>query len=474
MSDETNKINPGAANEQTPMANRAATIILAKNGWSKDDGGYEISTQAISSITVKENMFAKLPTATIVFTDDGSIIHGGDFSVGEKLFLTITPGSDKDDVIYKPYLKCSFIIEDITYVLDPEHQIYNTTLNCIYDAEAYLCNVIRWPIENDLDVTNLERQFTSEAVLSDVCQAGGLKFSCELEEEPDDKMTWINVNKTCSEFAQYIVEHAWIDDEDLPLLYVDVEGNAVYTSLNTLAEAPTRAQYMNTIKFQKKYEDKSTNNDMPASYVRLYSSAVIYNVGHSLLNGAYGMKHYIYNPYNTEELSLVDFMTTNDNTEAVTNNDFYSRYKVFWDQDPDAFDPEEDDVMPHAIRIGKVSNKSPGGIGTRRWYTSSTKFMETHEYFDYAKWHNKVLRDAWCQQVAYITVTTNEQMSLDADGQHVHLGDKIEVDYSTVDVDTSLQSNKYIVGGITHFWSKGGAYTLKISCVSDGIGGKGE
>lgn len=474
MAGENNVLNPGSAVEQTPRVNRCASVILSIGAPTKDDGGFEIDPISITSISINENMFAKLPTATIVLHDDGTYMHDVGFDIGKRMYITITPGNEQSDIIYKPYIQTNFIVEDIQYTYDSAAGLYAITLMCIYDAEAYLCDVYKWPIENKADILNEERQFNSRDVLSEICSAGGLKFACELEDDPDDEMTWLNIDKTCSEFAQYIVAHAWLGDPDLPILYVDKDGTAIYTSLNTMAEAPIRANYVSTEYFQKFVENKQSADAEAENtpYMRLYDSATITNIGHTQLNGAYGMKHYIYNPYNKDELNILEFAPVGELSDAITNNEYYSRYKVFWDSE-EGEDPEDEGTLMHPERIGNISTKSTHAIGTTRWITSSTRFKQTHEFFDYAVWHNKVLRDAWAQSIAELTVNTNEQMSLDADGQHVHLGDKIKVDFATVKKQSSVQSNTYLVGGITHFWSNGGSYVLKLTCVSDGIGGIG-
>ena len=69
-----------------------------------------------------------------------------------------------------------------------------------------------------------------------------------------------------------------------------------------------------------------------------------------------------------------------------------------------------------------------------------------------------------------ISVTDQPGYAQDPE-QQLRLGNKINIDMSSINHDSSVQTNNFIVTGLTHDISFGSKYTIMATCVSDGIGG---
>jgi hypothetical protein len=101
-------------------------------------------------------------------------------------------------------------------------------------------------------------------------------------------------------------------------------------------------------------------------------------------------------------------------------------------------------------------------------------FKQNHQYYDYAPIHHEAVKHAFFQQFAFMTISVTDQPGYAEDPAILlKLGDKIKIDTSTLAHDTSIQTNNFIVTGLTHHIAFGTKYTIMATCVSDGIGGIG-
>lgn len=462
MADENEILDPSSYNESLPMFSVNTEVELLYGGDDPKKAA-NIPVGKIRRLDVKENFFTKLPQLNIVLGDQGNYFNNYGFQIGHIFHVKITPIVSNKDLLPKPYVSAKFVIQSIEYTTDMDRNDYVYTFNCVYEAEKFLNNICVWP-RVDIDMTNVNRKYTSEELLQLVVPMGGLSFVSELESAPDDSMAWLNASLTYSEFTDKIVKHAWIDDEDMPLLYVDREGTAHYNSINNLCKQASKATYIPSSLYNKKYLDTSNNPNKKPSGYRTYTDIEFHNIGYIQNQGGYGVKSTIYNPFNVLEMNPIEFkpLVAKDPVllKNTTFNDGCIRYRDFHD---------------NKLRIGNISNKSPGQTDNMRYAMTKMHFKDTHQYYDYAEQHHESIKRAFFQQFVFITVDVPNQPDYDFDPtQKIMLGDRITIRTDNLGYKTSKQSGDFIVTGITHNFYSSSNYTILITAVSDGINGINE
>lgn len=454
------KLDPSSAGHSAPSAS-VNNIVEVLYGSDDPKKAYHIPNGKISKIEIKESFFTKLPTLKLMLNDVGSLFDTVGFQIGNRINVKVTPVVSDPDVIPPPYVNSSFIIQSISYFTDPDKKDYIYEINGIYPAEKYLNDICAWPV-TEIDATNLDKQYTSEDILNFVCSRGGLKFVSELESSPDDNMAWLNSSLSYVDFASKIVKHAWIADDDMPILYVDKDGVAHYNSLNNICKGAVKATYIQNTLYDMKYRDKSgkPSNKKPSGY-RTYNSLEYKNLGYIQNQGGYGIKTRIYNPYNAKEINIIDFTPViPTNTAAASLNDTCVRENEFHD---------------NKTRIAAISNKSPGQTTNCRYSFAKMHFKQTHAHYDYAPQHNESIKRAFFQQFAFLTVDAVNQPDYEYDPQQkLSLGDRITIRTDSVASQGSIQSGDFIITGLVHSFFVNSNYTVLISAVNDGINGIGQ
>ena len=452
-------LDPSAAGQSAQSAS-VNNVVEVLYGGDDPKKTYQIPNSKISKIEIKESFFSKLPTLKLMLNDVGTLFDSVGFQIGNTINVKVTPIVSDPDLIPKPYVNSKFVIQSISYFVDADKKDYIYEINGIYSAEKYLNDICVWPV-TEIDAINLDKQYTSEDILSLVCSRGGLKFVSELESSPDDNMAWLNSSLSYSEFADKIVKHAWIADDDMPMLYVDKDGVAHFNSLNNVCKGAVKATYIQNTLYDMKYKDKSNNPNKKPSGYRTYNSIEFRNMGYIQNQGAYGIRTQIYNPYNAKELNLLEFTPViPDNPLATTLNDTCIREKDFHD---------------NKKRIANIANKSPGQAENIRYSFSKMHFKQTHGHYDYAPQHNESIKRAFYQQFVFLTVDAVNQPDYDYDPQQkLSLGDRITVRTDSVANQGSIQSGDFIVASLVHTFFVNSNYTVIITGVNDGVNGVGQ
>ena len=452
-------LDPSAAGQSAQSAS-VNNVVEVLYGGDDPKKAYQIPNSKISKIEIKESFFSKLPTLKLMLNDVGTLFDSVGFQIGNTINVKVTPIVSDPDLIPKPYVNSKFVIQSISYFVDADKKDYIYEINGIYSAEKYLNDICIWPV-TEIDAINLDKQYTSEDILSLVCSRGGLKFVSELESSPDDNMAWLNSSLSYSEFADKIVKHAWIADDDMPMLYVDKDGVAHFNSLNNVCKGAVKATYIQNTLYDMKYKDKSNNPNKKPSGYRTYNSIEFRNMGYVQNQGAYGIRTQIYNPYNAKELNLLEFTPVlPDNPMATTLNDTCIREKDFHD---------------NKKRIANIANKSPGQAENIRYSFSKMHFKQTHGHYDYAPQHNESIKRAFYQQFVFLTVDAVNQPDYDYDPQQkLSLGDRITVRTDSVANQGSIQSGDFIVASLVHTFFVNSNYTVIITGVNDGVNGVGQ
>lgn len=471
MEDEKTTLDSSTATASSTVSTQTCdiTVIYGSNDPNK---GFNIPVDKITEIIIRENFFLLLPTMTLTLDDVGTIFHDVNFQIGNTIYVKILPEMiSHDAVASKPLLEATFKIQAIENSTDFDRNSCTYTFHCMYSAEKYLNDICIWPKFDTMagKLPSLDKSYTSADTLQVVLRNAGLKPNIDFDSKPDDNMSWLNSTLTYSEFTKKIIDHAWISDDDMPILFVDRGGNAYYTSINTLCGKATTSNFIHQTRYQKLYDTKNENTsnteEKPSAY-SVYYDLVLTNHGYLQNDGGYNVKKYIFNPYNATLLNPLTFKPVSfniTNLKAITLNDTCFRAKDF-----------KDTGKNNRLRLGKISNRSDSQGETVRYHSVSTYFRQTHQYYDYAPIHHDSIKHAFFQQFAFMTISVTDQPGYEKDPkQMLKLGDRISIDMSSMSHESSVQSNNYIVSGLTHYISFGSKYVIMATCVSDGVGGIG-
>ena len=431
--------------------------------------GFVITNSKIIKILVHESFFQRLPSMTLVLNDIGTYFHDVGFQIGNSIFLTITPDLG-GTIDIKPYIDSEFRIESIEYGLDQDSNNYCYTIRCTLAAEKYLNDIFVWPKDDSGTLLNTSKIFSSAEVIRACMTHGGLLCDTMSFPTANDSMAWLNASLCHADFVDKIVEHAWISENDMPILYVDKSGTGHYTSLNTLCDAATVSNFIQKSKYQKLHDETKgvEENAKPVPY-KVYDSLRYVNAGFLQNQGGYGIKTKIFDPRNEVGINPVDFpvMVTKiipTTLKKPSINEFCFRSKEFHDTGKD-----------NKLRLGVISNKSQTQLENIRYNTVATHFIETHEHYDYAPMHHASIKRAFYQQFVFMTIDTSFQPFVDPDGNPIILlGQRVSVDPASVNNQQTINAGDFLVVGLTHTFYTGRKYTIMASCVSDGINGIGE
>lgn len=431
--------------------------------------GFPISNSKIRKIRIHESFFQRLPSMTLFLNDIGTYFHDVGFQIGNSIFITITPNIEsKVDV--KPYIDTEFRIESIEYGLDQDNNDYCYIINGTLSAEKYLNDIFVWPKDDSGTLLNTSKIFSSAEVVRACMTHGGLKCDTLSFPNANDSMAWLNASLCHADFVDKVVSHAWIAENDMPILYVDKSGTGHYTSLNTLCDAASVGNFIQVSKYQKLHDELkgAEVNSKPVPY-KVYESLRYVNAGFLQNQGGYGIKTKIFDPRNEAGISQDDFpvMVTKiipTTLKKPSINELCFRSKEFHDTGKD-----------NKLRLGIISNKSQTQLESIRYNTVATHFIETHEHYDYAPMHHESIKRAFYQQFVFMSIDSINQPFVDPEGNPIILlGQRISIDPATVNNQQTIGDGDFLVAGLTHTFYTSSKYTIVASCVSDGINGIGE
>lgn len=430
---------------------------------NKQDCGQPIEQDSISEIRITESIFGTLPKMIIKVFDNGEWANTFAFKAGTNIRLIIIPKNGNNDYESIPLLDCFFTLEGINTIIDAASCKYIYELSCIYSCESFINQVCSWPITEILAKLKSYKK-TSKEVLEEVIGKTSLKFTYKCATEPSDNMLWLNKTLTFSKFAKHIIDHAWLGENDLPLMYINKNGQFVYDSLNRLVGQNVKTNYIFEQNYVKKKETAIANSKNNVTD-KPYQDILFYNVPYKAFDDGCTIQMSQYNPYNRSEID------TNKQKPQKVQNEQENSYRQY-------------EFNGNGTRLSSISNKSPKSINllNKREYTG-IYFKELHEFYNVAPLHHKNIRNAFFTNFCYITINTDEQFdSKDLDPQvnqkdkeiamsYINLGDKIHVDASDSKYRNDLLSGDFIVSGITHLWAPNHNYTLLLQCVNDGTNG---
>ncbi len=440
------------------------------------DQGKVIEAGSIKEIVIEENLFSLLPTIRIEVEDQGAFFSAYNFKNGDKLYFIVTPVVADKTEEPKTYIDSVFVIQNISCVPSIGSRNYQYVIIGIYDAQSYLNEIASYP-KTTLESLIEQNRMRSDQAIREVLDDTTLKLTTEVN--GDDTSLWINCNKTRAQYVEKIVEHAWIAEDDAPVLYANVEGKAFYTSIKTLAAK----KKLCTFKEIKTYVDELKNDGVKEDLNYPYTSMEYLHAAGPILNqGGYKVCANYYTPYNADSLKSEDIAEKSVDVQQLLT-DMVTQGNL-----------EAEDLAPAQLADGKTkgkfreavyqqddpyiatqSNKAPSQMNRlTKYINAGVYFQEFHDHYDLAPVHNEMIRRSFFQNFVNMTVDVHRMPDEFKTGKcRPVLGDKIFLDFSTVSDIDKIHNGNYIICGISHHFKAFQSYTMLVKCVTDGVFGRG-
>lgn len=419
-------------------------------------------------VKVNENMFSLLPTLEIQIEDAGNLFTRYNIKQGGIIYLIITPNNEafKENAAY---VNSMFVIQSIITRAQPGKPNFTHILKCTYNAQNFLNEYISYPPNDGLTnvVKNLIKLPTKELsseVIENVLKKSSLKFLEDFNEsELHDSCVWINANQPRYKFIDKIVNHAWTENGDSPILFTDRNGYCHYTSLNNLTKKEIKIHVYNTKLFQQiSRPDNDKKLLLTNEFIFINSNGTNFN------ENGYKLEQFSYDPIIFDHFSLKDIF----NTDFKTNNKLnYNnpRSKNITSLSINHFVTNNTDS-----KLSSQLNKTPTSVNNLSLkYDAGMHFNHTHNYYDVAPKHNENVRKTFFNIFVKFAVDS-KFFDMDYNNKKLRpeLGDIIYLDFSYGENESDkIHTGKYMVVGINNAWIKNGSYTLSYQCVSDGYYG---
>ena len=439
--------------------------------------GRLISSQGIKEIVIEENIFSLLPTIRIEIEDQGSYFSGYNLKNGDRIYFIVTPIIANEGEDPTPYVDSVYTIQNVSCIPIIESSNYQYVIIGIYDAQSYLNEIASYP-KTTIDSLLFQNTKRSDEAIQEVLDDTTLKLSKKIE--GSDKGLWLNCRKTRAQFIEKIVEHAWIDEDDAPILYTNLNGETIYTSIKTIAQQKKLCTFTNVKNYIESLQGSSTQKEdleYPFTSVQFLHAA-----GPILNQGGYKVRANYYTPYNI--LSLFDTDITPKDIDVV---ELLKELALQGNLDPMVIvdaqiaDKKTLGKFREAIYqqndpyIASRSNKAASQLDRlTKNIDAGVYFKEYHDHYDIAPVHNEMIRRSFFQNFINMTVDVHR---LPKEFQTAKcrpvLGDKINMDFSTSDAIDKIHTGNYIIAGISHHFKAFQSYTMEIKCVTDGTYGMG-
>lgn len=438
--------------------------------------GILIPANLISSLEISEDMFSLLPTFKLQIQDKGSFFTGFNVKNGDRIFIKITPNIEIEGKEPKPYIEGEYCIQSINCLPELASGTYNYTFIGIYNAQTYLNQVTTYPKTTELSLITRDEKTSGEAI-HEVLDDTPLKYVevCS----PADASLWINCNDTRAQFIEKIVEHAWIEEDDAPILYTDGYGQTYYTSVKTLAKQKSLCKFEHIKYYYEKIKPEGRDE-----LTMIYGDCDFLHAAGPILNqGGYKIKEAYYTPYNYTKLFDDDITYADLNfTDMITDI-------LLSTGDLDVTDLVIGQLIDK-ITLGKYrtieysqdepylatrSNKAAGQIeNISKYIDCGMHFQDYHSHYDLAPPHNEMIRRSFFQNFVNLLVDVHRLPEEFRNNKcRPTLSDKVYIDFSNADGIDKIHSGNYIICGIKHCFSANNSYTMQVKCVTDGTFGKG-
>lgn len=431
--------------------------------------GITIENESIECIDISENLFTMLPTINMVVNDSGRMFFRYNFRIGNTLNVRMKPASttkDDGDKTPAPYIDTMFTIQAITDIPDNRNNIYIHRVTGVYAAVSYLNSIVQYP--KDLSIFEVwPMQKTSAEAIATVLAETGLGFVADVS--PNDYSFWLNANETAANFCERIVQHAWIDYGDAPILFTDANGIAHLSSIKTICANKSRIEFAD----MQSSVDAETSEKTPTIMI---SDAFCLNAGGPVSNaGAYKVQTSFYTPKNIwSTQNIIEFPQEGQGLLGAAMGlvskflgggikDRSEAYRIKENQHNETF--LAGITNKQTSEMNNVTISSNGGM----------HFDELHTHYEIAPAHNEMIRRSFFQNFVRIAIDTSRQGDLyENPAYRPTIGSVVKCDFSSSTRIDTIHSGEYAVAEIVHKYSKGEPYTQNITLVNDGYFDVGE
>lgn len=437
--------------------------------------GKILSTQGIKEIVITENIFSLLPTIRLEVEDQGAYFAAYNLKNGDRIYFIVTPNVAEEGSEPKPYVDSVFAIQNISCF--PDNLNYQYTIIGIYDAQTYLNEVATYP-KTTIESVLMPNLKSSDEAIQEVLDDTSLKLSVKVK--PSDRGLWLNCRNTRAQFVDKIVNHAWVDEDDAPLIYTDANGSTTYTSVKTLARQKKLCTFTNVKNYVESLKGSSAEKE---DLVYPFTSVEYLHAAGPILNqGGYKVRASYYTPYNSESLYSSD-LVTNDVDIYELLMDLLSKGDIDASSIADAQTADkktlgkfrEATYSQDTPYIASRSNKAASQMDRlTRHVDAGMYFTEFHDHYDVAPIHNEMVRRTFFQNFINMTVDVHRlPKEYQTDKCRPVLGDKVNIDFSDANSVDKIHTGDYIVAGMTHHFKAFQSYTMEMKCVTDGTFGGG-
>lgn len=440
--------------------------------------GKIIGAESLKQITISEDIFSLLPTIKIEVEDQGAFFTSYNIKNGDTIYVTITPNIESEGNDPEPYVDSVFCVQSIDCIPMIDSNTFEYTIMGIFNAQNYLNEVSSYPKTSFESIYQTDMKRSDEAI-HEVLDDTPLVFANRID--GSDNSLWINCRNTRSQFIDKIIDHAWISEDDAPLLYTDLNGKTYYSSVKTFANTKKLCNFINV----KTYIDnlKTAIEDKEDLEYPFTSLEFLHAAGPILNQGGYKVKTNYYTPYNSLSLINSDITPKTDDIysmliDLVANGDLdYSAIMEAQLADGKTIGKFRESIYQQdEPYIAANSNKAASQMERlTRNVNIGMHFKDYHNHYDIAPIHNEMIRRSFFQNFVDMTVDTHRlPKEFKNNKARPVLGDKVNIDFSSskTNID-NIHTGNYIVAGRVHHFKPFKSYTIEYKCVTDGTFGTG-
>lgn len=428
--------------------------------------GLTIENENIDHIDIKENIFSKYPTISLTLNDVGRFFFRWALKIGDTLNVIMMPNRelmnlDEDEKI-KPYFQSSFTIQSVLNIPDAKNKYFIHKIEGIGSSIRLINNVITYPQNANL-LSPLQLRKSSADVIKEVCETNGIGFSGEVK--TNDESLWLSTMTSIDDFFDRLLNHAWIEEGDAPILFSDVSNTLHLTSIKTICKATSEVTMMDSME-RMKLDTNSTVIEI------LVSGAMCINIGGPVVNnGGYTTSTSFYTPRNNRSSQSVTEFPQHDSNiisgaSSLFNEDTDDRaaaYRTKEYQQLDTYLANKTNKQISELR--NISRHTNGGV----------HFDELHDHYEVSPDHNEMIRRSFFQNFVRVTVDTARQSSIfDKSNYRPKLGSVVVCDFSEKNRIERIHSGKYVIAEIIHRYARSEPYTQSMTLVNDGYFDAGE
>ena len=428
----------------------------------KEKATERVDMSTVRKLTFDENIFSVLPTMTLEIVDDGTYYNLKPMKIGRKIYAKIQSGAQVENEKEVSPLITRMTITSITQKINQGSGNCVMLINCCYDCQGFINKVPTYPVPG---LTSLPIPENSNDAIQKVCNAVGLTCDAELS-ELTDYMNYVNETLTAKKLVDKIVDHAWVDENDAPVFYVDLEGTAHFTSISKMCKPNNKLSCMGQVLFNRQYQRLQSKEEFYNTFL-LPAQKLIYqdihhiNLGAKINNVGGGIiKAAVYDPVGLTSVALglknknstPDVNNTGISEKANTNYNCYSG-------------------SADTIRLGNSSNREAAECekvrATRQFGIASTN---VHPMYEAASANNYAVKLSFFQDFWKLTFNTGKQPRYFYvnSGLMPRIGKVINIDFTNEDYDNKIYNGDYLITRVQHVWTNGNSYSIAITVVADG------